>query len=305
MRRPSVLIVGAGGFIGRSLAESCAAQGQLVLALTRQPTRFRATNIENIVSSYDSAAHFLPLLSRTTTVVHAASNSTPASSEARPQIEDNLKTLLLLLESLQDRPDRRLVYLSSGGTLYGDRAAPARESDALSPRSYHAAGKVAAEAFIHAWAQQYGGTAVVLRPSNVFGPGQTVRPGFGVIPTAFDCASRHRPFTVWGDGQTTRDYLFIDDLISLVEAALGVPLESGCQIFNAASGQVVTLNQLLDRIDTVTRQPLTRIYRPARRVDIRRIALDTRAAANTFGWQSQTSIEDGLKRTWGWFRSLS
>lgn len=305
MSSPSVLIVGAGGFIGRSLAESCAARGQSVLALTRQPTQFPAANIENIVSSFDCAAHFLPLLSRTATVVHAASNSTPASSEARPQLEDNLQTLLSLLEALQHHPDRRLVYLSSGGTLYGDHAAPARESDALSPRSYHAAGKVAAEAFIHAWVQQYGGTAVVLRPSNVFGPGQTVRPGFGVIPTAFACASHQRPFTVWGNGETTRDYLFIDDLISLVESALGVPLESGCHIFNAASGQVLTLNQLLEAIDSVTRQPLTRIYRPARRVDIRRIALDTRAAASTFGWQPQTSIEDGLKRSWDWFRSCS
>jgi UDP-glucose 4-epimerase len=160
----AILVLGAAGFIGRHLAESFAASGNAVIAATRKSATFTHSNISNVVAPFDESGHFTPLLARCRCVIHAASISTPGSSAAKPQLDGNLRTTLALIEALQDVPSRRLLFLSSGGTLYGDREDPAHEDDPLRPRSYHGAGKAAAEHFIHAWATQYGGTAVVLRP---------------------------------------------------------------------------------------------------------------------------------------------
>jgi UDP-glucose 4-epimerase len=296
-----ILVLGAGGFIGRHLAERFANAGATVIAATRTPTTFAHANIRNAVAAYDDVAHFAPLVREAGAVVHAASSSTPGSSAAKPQLDGNLRTTLALIEALQDTPACRLLFLSSAGTLYGDRHEPAREDDPLRPRSYHGAGKAAAEQFIHAWATQYGGTAVVLRPTNVYGPGQPARRGFGIIPTAFDCALHGHPLTIWGDGTTVRDYLYIDDFLALCDAALAAPLDEDMHVFNAASGDAVALDGLIDRIDAVTGRPLMRLYQPVRRVDIHSITADTHAARAAFDWAPATALEDGLHGTWQWF----
>lgn len=298
-----ILIIGAAGFIGRHLAEALARSGVQVIAATKRPVHYDSPLVENVVAAYDEADHFAPLLERCSAVVHAASSSTPASTDARPQLDGNLRPTLALIESLQGLPGRRLVYLSSGGTLYGNCDHAARESDMLRPRSYHGAGKAAAEQFIHAWASMYGGTAIVLRPSNVYGPGQAARSGFGVIPAAFDCILKGAPLPVWGDGQAVRDYLYVHDLVELCLVALEGSVTAGLHVLNASSGTGVCLNELFDLIERVTRSKLQRKYSPERRVDVRRIVLDNSASREMLGWLPMVSLEEGLRRSWQWFRT--
>jgi UDP-glucose 4-epimerase len=297
----AVLVLGAGGFIGRHLAETLAYGGSEVIAATRTPTAFQHPDIRNVVAPWDAHAYFAQVVPRCRAIIHAASSSTPGSTAAQPQLEGNLRTTLALIEALQDTPHARLLFLSSGGTLYGDRDVPAREGDPLLPRSYHGAGKAAAEHFLHAWATQYGGTAVLLRPSNVYGPGQPARRGFGIIPTALDCALHGQPLTLWGDGSTIRDYLYIDDIITLCVAALDASLDAGAHVFNAASGDAIALDALIDRIDAVTGRPVQRVYEPARRVDVHSITADNTAARATFAWAPTVTLDEGLRRTWLWY----
>ncbi|WP_166209514.1 NAD-dependent epimerase/dehydratase family protein [Cognatiluteimonas telluris] len=296
----AVLVLGAGGFIGRHLAAKLANDGRDVIAATRSPVAFGHARIRNVVAPWDDPGQFARWLPACGVVVHAASSSTPGSSAAQPQLDGNLRTTLALVEALQDAPSRRLLFLSSGGTLYGDRSGPAREDDALRPRSYHAAGKIAAEYFIRAWADQYGGGAAILRPSNVYGPGQAPRRGFGIIATAFDHALSGAPLSVLGDGHSIRDFLYIDDLVAAVASALVAPLPPGAHACNLASGAAIELNDLLDRIDAVTRRPLQRVFQPARSIDIRTIALDNSRARTWLQWSPTVALEDGLERTWDW-----
>lgn len=297
----SVLVLGASGFIGRHLSEAIARSGTSVIAATRSPATFTHSGISNTVASFDDSDHFSGLLQHCDAVIHAASTSTPSSSAAQPQLDGNLRTTLSLIEALQDSSGPRLIYISSGGTLYGDREHRAREDDPLRPRSYHGAGKVAAEFFIRAWAAQYGGTAVILRPSNVYGPGQLPKSGFGIVPTAFDRIAKNVPLMVLGDGQALRDYLYVDDLVRLCFLALGHEFPFGTHVYNAASGVGITLDAMLDAIDRVTGQPLQRDYQMARRVDVRRILLDISASNSAFGWSPEISLDEGLRRTWQWF----
>lgn len=295
-----IFLLGAGGFIGRHLAERFAQNGAYVIAATREPTSFEHGAIHNIVSTWDEREQFAEWLPQCSAIVHAASSSTPGSSAAKPQLDGNLRTTLAMIEALQNSPSCRLLFLSSGGTLYGDRSGPAKEDDPLRPRSYHGAGKAAAEHFIHAWATQYDGTAVILRPSNVYGPGQPARRGFGIIPTAFDCALSGTPLPIWGRS-SVRDYLFINDLVDLCAAALAHKLEIGTHVFNSAFGEGVSLETLIDRIDAVTGRPIQRHYEAARRVDVQTITADTTAARSTFGWSPTIELDEGLRRTWQWY----
>lgn len=304
MSPSAVFILGAGGFIGRRLAERIAGQGREVIAATRRATTFAHAGIRNVCADFDEASQFAPWLTRCGAVIHAASSSTPGSTAAEPQLEGNLRTTLALIEQLQIQTECRLLYLSSGGTLYGECEVPARECDPLRPRSYHGAGKAAAEHFIHAWACQYGAMATILRPSNVYGPGQFPRSGFGVIASAFDCLRRRRPFTVWGDGAMVRDYLFVDDLVALCLLALDRKPLRGTSIFNAASGDSVTLSALLDKIERVAGQSLVRVHSTARILDVRTVRLDAGAARASLGWTPTYSLDEGLELAWQWQSSL-
>lgn len=297
----TILVLGASGFIGRHLAETFAEDGHLVIAATRRQAFFNHLRIESVVSNFTECADFLPLVRRSNTIIHAASESTPGSSLAQPQLDGNLRTTLAMIEALQHSTHARLLYLSSGGTIYGDRAEPARENDSLRPRSYHGAGKAAAEQFIHAWTAQYAGIAIAFRPSNVYGPGQAARPAFGVIPSAFKCALRGEPFPIWGDGSAVRDYLYIDDFIALCRSAMLHSFNPGMHVFNAASNEGTALDTLLDKIDAITGCPLQRNYQPTRISDIRCIVMDNTAARGTFDWCPSIPLITGLKRTWQWY----
>lgn len=298
----AILVLGASGFIGRHLAQNFAADGHEVIAATRSPASFQHPRIRNLVSAFIQREEFLPLLHECDVVFHAASSSTPGSSAAQPQLDGNLRTTLALIEALQENSNPRVVFISSGGTLYGEASAPVNENAILHPRSYHAAGKIAAEYFLQAWAAQYSGDVTLLRPSNVYGPGQLPKPGFGIIPTAFEKALNGTPLHVLGDGNAIRDYLHIDDFFGLCQSITTSERRPGYRIFNAGSGIGLSVNALLDVIDCVSGHPLLRHYEPKRVFDIQCILLDNSAARRTYSWTPHVSIEDGLATTWAWWR---
>ena len=296
-----VLVVGAAGFIGQHLMRALAAAGVGAVARVHRQQGDFGSAVPTIATGSARAA----LPADCDAVVWLASGTTPAGSASDPLLElrSNLAPLLELLQALQSQPDCHLLYVSSGGTLYGDVDRPAAEALAAHPRSYYAAGKAAAEHFIEAWCRQYSGTATVLRPSNVYGPGQTLHGGFGVIPTAMGCLLRDAPMTLWGDGESLRDYLYIDDFIAACMAALRQPSPRCLRVFNVCSGQATSLNQLLAQIEQVAGRTLQRDQRPSRSVDLRSVLLDGAHIRETLGWTPRTSLQAGLRHTWQWLGS--
>jgi UDP-glucose 4-epimerase len=303
----AVLVFGAGGLVGEHLVRALAGKGEHVIAISRSALAHSDPRVESCVASLRDAADFAPLLERSRVVVHAASASTPGSSAMQPlfELEQNLRPTLALLQALQNYPDKPLIYLSSGGALYdGHAGIHADESAPVRPRSYHGAGKAAAEHFIGAWCHQCHACATIVRPSNLYGPGQAERAGFGVIPAALGKLLRDEVLPVWGDGSAERDYLYIDDFIELCLAVIAAPAVAGMRVVNACHGDSVSLNTLFDTIERATGRKLQRRYDPSRSVDAPRVIMDGRYARKTFAWSPSVSLQEGIERTWKWFSTI-
>ena len=301
-----ILLIGAGGFAGTHLLEAFARSSEHVIAVSRSAFTAPDGDVECHVRALREVDDFTPLLARARIVVHVASASTPGSSAGRPvhELDENVRPALALLEALQVRPQVPLVYVSSGGTLYSRVAdGAADEFAAVYSRSYHGAGKIAIEHFIEAFCNQFAGSATVLRPSNLYGPGQDERPGFGIVPTAFGKLLRGETLRVWGDGSAERDYLYIDDFTRLVMAVLDAPAEPGFRVFNACSGRSLDLNGLFGMIERVTGRELRRSHDAGRPVDAPSVRMQADRARKTFGWRAKIDLPEGLERTWQWFNS--
>ena len=302
-----VLVVGASGFIGRHLVRALSSHGEKVIAITRRPADQDTRHVENINAELVEPEQYARLLDRCRAVAYLASRSTPGSSAGRPvdEVQENLLPLASLLQAMQSKPQVGLLYLSSGGSLYESTPGePATEATQIQPHSYHGAAKVAAEYFIRAWSQQYGGRATLLRPSNLYGPGQIERPGFGIVPACFGRVTRGETLTVWGDGSAVRDYLYIDDFVSLCMAVLETPMSTGVHAYNASSGIGVSLNELLRLVELVAGKPLSRSYELHRAVDATHIVMDPGAARSRYDWMPMIPLEEGLKKTWDWFNTI-
>ncbi|HKU17793.1 MAG TPA: NAD-dependent epimerase/dehydratase family protein [Candidatus Saccharimonadales bacterium] len=302
-----ILVLGADGFVGHRLTLSLLEQGAQPIAVSRRPFHNDLAGAEVVVADLNESSEVAQLLDKTHTVVYLASRSSPGTSAGKPveELQNNLLPFLTLLQALQERPEVSLLYLSSGGSLYaGNMEKPAIEATTVQPRSYHGAAKVAAEYFIRAWSRQYNGHATVLRPSNLYGPGQTEKLGFGIVPTCFGKIRRRETLSVWGDGSNVRDYLYIDDFIELCLKVMRNPMPLGVQTFNASSGVGVSLNELFHAIEIVTHQPLLRTYAPSRTLDADYIVMDSTSARLHHSWTPKTSLLEGLKTTWDWFNTI-
>ena len=302
MTKDKILIIG-GGFIGLAIARRLVENGNTVTVASTSAPTYIVSGIEWLQCKMDDP-RTLNNISEYQAVVHAASTSTPGHHINAPtrEVEDNLLPLLRLLETMSDFSDIPLLYLSSGGAIYGDpQTLPVQESHALAPISYHAASKASAEHFLGVFAHQ-GHTVTILRPSNVYGPRQPLKAGFGIIRTLLEHIKKETPITIWGDGETVRDYLYIDDLCNLCLAVLN---GSTGGTFNIGSGEGISLNSLCNLTEQITGKKISKQYQQARDVDVARIVLDTTAIRSIYNWKPEITIESGMRLTWNWLQNDS
>ncbi|MEJ1363622.1 MAG: NAD-dependent epimerase/dehydratase family protein [Candidatus Sedimenticola sp. (ex Thyasira tokunagai)] len=298
----NVLLLG-GGFIGQALAKRLAENDQSVTVISRSTPEHLTKGINWLQGDLGDTTLMRKQLSECRAVVHLASTSTPGHHVYAPthEAEENLLPLLHLLEMMGDHVNIPLVFMSSGGAIYGHPVTlPVSETHALAPLSNHAAGKAAAEHFLGVFSHQ-GHPVTILRPSNIYGQYQPLKAGFGIIRTILEHLNRGTSMTIWGDGKIVRDYLYIDDLIS---ACLAVLEDPSVGTFNIGSGLGYSINELCMLAEKVTGKALDLRYEPARSVDVRKVVLDNMAIRNRYGWQPQFTIEQGIHLTWKWLQKL-
>lgn len=300
-----ILILGAGGFLGCALARRLASDGCRVYRVMRQPTPAFGANDSVHTGDLADTALMREMLMHCGTVFHLASATSPGSSAHRPsqEAELNLLPTLRFLDVMQEFPGRRLIFVSSGGALYGNpKIELAPETHPTTAMSYHGAGKMALESFLVTFSRLTGTNLTVLRPSNLYGPAQPLKSGFGLVRTMLQHIRQGTAMEIWGDGETVRDFLYIDDMVEVCRRMQARP-EFGGDVFNIGAGVGHSINQLRQLAQQVTGRSLAVAYQPQRQVDVSRIVLDCSKIRLRLGWAPTVPLTDGLTRTWQWLQS--
>lgn len=304
----TAIIIGGTGFIGRALCTQLLSQGIKTHVVARHADKLpQYNNLYTHKASMEDVRLMTELLPDCRHVFFVASDTVPGNSRNKPilELEANLKPALEFLNTLQMFPDCHLIFFSSGGTVYGNpKEAEVTEEHALSPLSYHGAMKISLEAFMHAMSNQCGTRISILRPSNVYGPGQHYRTDFGIVRKFLEHAMLKKPIEIWGNGEAARDYLYIDDCVAATLSLMNIE-ENGFDIFNIGYGTGYSINHICDIVDRITGHALQRNYRPARSIDVQKIVLDSSKLQQTTGWQPAISLEAGIQKTWEWLQTNS
>lgn len=298
-----ILVIGGGGFLGSRLAIRLKTDGHHVEILVRDHEKTAPSGITIHVGGLGNVALLRRILPSFDVIYHLASGTTPGISGRDPSLEAELNIFptLRFLEALQDHPHVHLIFVSSGGTVYGNPLSnPVVEHAPLVPMSFYGAGKVALETFLSAHARTHGSRLTILRPSNLYGPGQPFYRGFGVVRTLLQHLLDNSVMQIWGDGQAVRDFIYVDDAIEACVRSMNELLPIG--IYNVGSGTGYSIRQLVEIACKVCQKNLDVEYRQGRKIDVRAIVLDSTRLHAAVGWEPRTTIETGIRETWKWLQ---
>jgi UDP-glucose 4-epimerase len=295
------IVTGARGFIGSSLIRTLARSGENVIATTRGvPPSVEIPGVRwRSIANFDLRTWLELLDSNVTTVYHLGWSSIPATANANPaaDLADNVATGLNLLEALRHgRSTARLVFTSSGGTIYGRTSiTPTTEDIPPQPMSAYGVSKLAFETYLRVYRENWGINAVTLRIGNPFGPNQDVTRAFGAVTTFVRLALASKPITLFGDGGIVRDYLFVEDCVEAI--MLAGQKRDIHQIINIGSGVGISLLDIIDTLSRVLGRDLERRHDPGREFDVPVSVLSIDRARDLLGWQPRTSFDAGIERT--------
>lgn len=301
------VVIGGNGFIGSHLVTRLLSENHSVIVFDPYPERFRKPieGVEYIFSKLEDSSRLQDTVNDADLVFHLASSTVPQSSNESPilDIKSNLVGSIRLLQSIVKAAVKKLVFLSSGGTVYGiPTQLPVPESHPTNPICSHGIVKVAVEKYLHMYGQLHGLDYTILRPSNPFGPRQNPFGAQGAIAVFLGRLSQDLPVTIWGDGGVVRDYFYVDDL---VEACL-VAAKPGTRspIYNVGMGKGLTLLEVLNLLSTVTGRSFNVINKPPRSFDVPKLVLDVSKAKYELGWEAATSVEEAIAMTWEWVQTV-
>jgi len=308
------LVTGAAGFIGSTLATALTDRGTDVVGIDCFTDYYgrdiKESNLADLrtrpafrfVEGHLQDADMDALLDGVTHVFHLAAQAGVRGSwgdQFRSYTSYNVDATQRLLEALRGREIAKVVYASSS-SVYGDVATiPFRESAYLQPLSPYGVTKLAAEHLCHLYYANHAVPTVSLRYFTVYGPRQRPDMGFHRFIRA---ALLGQPITLFGDGEQTRDFTFVDDIVAATMAA-GERGRPGA-VYNIGGGSRVTINQALDMVGRITGRTLDIRRLPAEKGDMRDTLADTSRAKADLGFSPSHSLEDGLKAECAWLARL-
>jgi UDP-glucose 4-epimerase len=299
-----VLVTGGAGFIGSNLVRACLEDGESVRVLDDFSTGCRENlssvceEVEIVEGSVVDLAAVREAVRGCDVIFHlAALPSVPLS------VEDPVRThavnatgTLHVLEAARDIGVSRVVYASSC-SVYGDTPKPPiSEAAPAQPVSPYALQKRVGELYLQRFHELYGVPGVALRFFNVYGPDQDPRsPYAAVIPRFVSAVAKGETPVIFGDGAQVRDFVFVRDVSAACRNAAAAPEEASGQLFNVASGEGVSMLDLLERVcHTLGREDVRAEHGPPRAGDVRESVGDVRLAAERLGWRARTPLDRGL-----------
>ena len=301
-------MTGGAGFIGSHIVDACLERGHQVVVIDDLFTGHRA--------NVNPAARFVELdirsrelqslfeAERFEVVCHQAARGNVRASMEDPWVyaDVNVEGGINLLEAARRTGTRKLVYASTGGCVYGElQYAPADERHPIQPRDPYGASKASFELYLPVYQMNYGLAYTILRYPNVYGPRQDPFGEAGVVSIFAGQMLLKRPAIINGDGEQSRDYVFVGDVVS---ANLLVMDNGDNETFNLGSGRGTTVNEIFRKLRILTGYTGEEPHGPAKLGEVRRNDLDASKIKNAIGWEPHVSLELGLRRTVEFLRPL-
>ncbi len=299
------LVTGGAGFIGSQIVRRLLARGDQVRVLDNLSTGTLAnlaeiqTDIEFINGDLRDAAAVRKAVAGVTTIFHHAAEPSVPRSIADPETTYaiNVTGMLALMNAARAAGVGRVVFASSSAIYGNDPEMPKRETMTPAPISPYASSKLAGEGLCQVFTAAYGLDAVALRYFNVFGPGQDPNSAYAaVVPKFLDAIKRGEAPKIFGDGEQSRDFVFVDDVVSANLLAAESSAAPGTSI-NIATGAAITLNDTLALINQIMGSAVTANHLPDRAGDVRHSLADIGLARTALGFEPSVSFEAGLRRT--------
>jgi UDP-glucose 4-epimerase len=273
-----------------------------VSVLSPHPELFRPDDprIQQVHGHLEIGSDLDDLLSKNKWVVHVGSSATPASVQRAPasSIGPALASVAWLAERCREAGTEALLYVASGGTIYGpgDSSHPHKESDPLNPISAYGALSAACEFTLTGILAGTATRLISLRVANAYGTRQNPARQQGIVVAAWTRLLRGEPVVLYGGGVQLRDFIYASDVAGLGFHALS---RAGAGPINCGSGVGTSIAELLDKMERVAGRRFGIEHRPARPYDVQRSVLDT-SRAYQLGWTPRVSLDEGLLQTWRW-----
>lgn len=292
-----VIVTGGSGFIGKHLVEELTAQNHEVVIIDKnldeaQTQKFKTYNHD---ITQDLSEIFLN--ERPDAVMHLAAQTMLRHSLDKP-VDDAMSNIigtLQVLEACKKANVQRLIYTSTGGARYGSKVPlPANESQPTFPESPYGISKHSAEHYVQMYAHQHPINATIFCFGNVYGPGDD--PKFGRVVTVFiDKFLKGENPVIFGDGEQTRDFVYVKDLTEFMAKTMPTPTPS--LLYNVSSGKQSSVKEVYDIIKNVRLEAIKAVHSEAITGEVRDIVLDITKAKQELGWHAKTSLQEGIRLT--------
>ena len=301
-------ILGGGGFIGSHLSETLINLGYSVTVLDRSQARYlekiKQAGAKVISGDFLNVYDLKSSLVGSDVLYHLISTTVPQTANNDPlfDAETNLLGTVKLLQEAKKAQVKRIVFTSSGGTVYGiPKEVPIRETHPTEPISAYGVSKLSIEKYLHLYGVLYGMEYCILRIANAYGERQPITETQGVIPAFLGKVINGEPIDIWGDGTIVRDYVHVQDIVNALIAAVNYKESAG--IFNIGSGKGYSLNELVEIVTKVTEKSIQVSYLSGRSFDVPINVLDISHAKIYLNWFPTIDIDEGIKRMYEWMLS--
>ena len=306
-----ITIFGGGGFIGSAIADRLLRDGHELRIFERPRVEpYRRFNDDekidwirgDLLSIYDVSS----AIDGVDVVLHLVSTTLPKNSNDDPvyDVQSNLVATLQLLSAMVAKHIRKIVFISSGGTVYGNPIyLPIDENHPTEPLVSYGITKLAIEKYLLMFQHLHGIKVVILRVSNPFGKRQRVETAQGAVGVFLSKAIKNQPLEIWGDGSIARDYIYISDVAEAFARA--IDYNGAKSVFNIGSGVGTSLNELINLIEKALGRAVVHKHLPGRPFDVPVNVLDNSLARQELGWKPQVKLEEGIVKLAGWMRKKS
>lgn len=302
-------VLGGGGFIGSSVTDRLLADGHDVVVFEHaQSSPYRefgeSEKITWVKGDFTNADDIDQAVSGVDGVFHFISTTMPKSSNDDPiyDVQSNVVGTLQLLNAMVAHKVSKIVFLSSGGTVYGNHEyMPIDEQHPTNPTISYGITKLAIEKYLLMYQVHYGIDASILRVTNPYGRRQRVGAVQGAVGVFLGRAMTDTALEIWGDGSVVRDFIYIEDLVDACIKA--VAYEGEASVFNISYGAGTSLNELIAAIENVLGRSIKVNYKESRTIDTPVNVLANDRAKRELNWAPKTSLQDGLSLTVDWINS--